>query len=832
MNIRKLTASGIAFAMFFSVMSNTPSYAKVKKPTLSKTKITVQTGKSKKVTIKNAKKIKKLKIKMTGSAKKKATVKKSGKKGILVKGKKAGKAKAIISFKVGKKSYKKTLKIVVKNIKTNINNEAQISPAASATASGAVLTPSPSPVSPDSSYVAQPTVSPTAPINDPQSETKATDIVDASVMSDMGGVTTEFSKSLKKMVLTQINTGDWTKVSGVDMTDGVKSVKLELCSESDKGSVEIYSDGLPSDKNAKKIASVPLINTGGNDKYMTSSAGLSESISGKHDLYFVFRGDDYQVSGWIFEKETTDTSKKAKNRLRLRIKSDGAISEELDLSKFDVQDKSKGVPVYNSETGILSAKDVEQFILPLPRQLNKGETAKITVKGVNNGTKGFRLWLSNSSFGENSEIVNATTLDGYTTGEFEVTTDLISSTASDMLLIKGISYGTFIDDIDFSSVRAEISDEEPVITEPEQPYQPDEPQAYDTTSLKLTTSIREQLLNKKSDRVESLLVGQRFIADPTTIEYNGRLYVYGTTDEIEFDTKGNVLDNKYNNHSLSCISSSDMVNWKDEGEIDVTELTTYAKHSWAPSILCAKINGKDKFFIYYTTGGDGISVLTADSPTGPWTDPIGKRLIDRNTPNCTSEEVPWLFDPGVFVDDDGTGYIYFGGGSAGTSSGRVCKLGADMISLAEDPKPLDPSYYFEDNEINKFGDTYYYSYCTNWNTDKNDPNYPFVGQAVIAYYTADNPYMKNADFGGMVFPNQGSSLYGNTYNNHHHMFEFKGDTYIAYHSTYLEGALYGTKKGYRSLHIDKLDVDKNEKKLSASWSYEGAHLEPYIYGVK
>lgn len=71
-----------------------------------------------------------------------------------------------------------------------------------------------------------------------------------------------------------------------------------------------------------------------------------------------------------------------------------------------------------------------------------------------------------------------------------------------------------------------------------------------------------------------------------------------------------------------------------------------------------KINGKDKFFLYFANSGGGIGVLTADSPIGPWTDPIGKPLVTPSTPGMSG--VVWLFDPAVFVDDDGTGYMYAG----------------------------------------------------------------------------------------------------------------------------------------------------------------------------
>ncbi len=504
---------------------------------------------------------------------------------------------------------------------------------------------------------------------------------------------------------------------------------------------------------------------------------------------------------------------------------------ELDLSKFDVQQTQNGVPVYDEATGTLTAQNVEQFIVELPRQVNTDESVKVSIEGVNNGTVGFRCWLSDTgNFSCLSEQVKSADKE-VGSGEFVMDMNLTSTGAANQVLVKGPSYGTYLDDLVITKISVTYGAASGEPKEPKNPFAPEKEQEYNTENLVLTKSFRNQ--NKVSaETVNSMLVSQRFIADPTTIEYQGRLYVYGTTDEPEFDSDANLVKNAYNTHTLSCISTEDLVNWKDEGRIDVTELTNYAKKSWAPSIVSKEIGGKTKFFIYYTTGGDGIAVLTADSPTGPWTDPIGDRIINRSTPTCSEEEVPWLFDPGVFVDDDGSAYIYFGGNNSGKNAGRVCKLNDDMISLdLSTMHTLDPYYYFEDNEINKFGDTYYYSYSTNWSSDLANGKDEYTGQACIAYYSADNPYMENATYHGTVFANPGS-LYGHIYNNHHHMFTFKGENYIAYHTTYLEKVFYnGVQQGYRNLHIDRLNVGADGT-LSAEATYAGAGGTGRIDGLQ
>ena len=70
----------------------------------------------------------------------------------------------------------------------------------------------------------------------------------------------------------------------------------------------------------------------------------------------------------------------------------------------------------------------------------------------------------------------------------------------------------------------------------------------------------------------------------------------------------------------------------------------------------------------------------------------------------------------------------------GTS--RIVKLGDDMISLAGTPVTIEAPYLFEDSGINKIGDTYYYTYCSNWNTAGNAYG---MTSGAIEYMTSNNP---------------------------------------------------------------------------------------------
>ena len=312
----------------------------------------------------------------------------------------------------------------------------------------------------------------------------------------------------------------------------------------------------------------------------------------------------------------------------------------------------------------------------------------------------------------------------------------------------------------------------------------------------------------KKDGENNPLYTQRFGADPGVMEYNGRVYVYTTNDVIEYDSNGNVTENTYAQvNKINCISSDDMVNWTDHGAINVAGSEGAAKWatcSWAPCAAHKIINGKEKFFLYFCNGGNGVSVLTADSPTGPWSDPLGKALITRATPNCS--DVTWLFDPAVFVDNDGTGYLCFGGGvpegkTAMPGTSRVVKLGDDMISLACDPVSIDAPYLFEDSGINRIGNKYYYTYCSNWQTSGN--SYGMTSGA-IEYMVADNP-MGPYTYGGELFKNQGNffGLYGN---NHHSIVELDGQLYLFYHSRPVEAAM-GITGNYRSPQVNKITMN-------------------------
>ncbi|MBN2650017.1 MAG: family 43 glycosylhydrolase [Prolixibacteraceae bacterium] len=157
------------------------------------------------------------------------------------------------------------------------------------------------------------------------------------------------------------------------------------------------------------------------------------------------------------------------------------------------------------------------------------------------------------------------------------------------------------------------------------------------------------------------IVQTYFTADPAPMVYDGTVYVYTSHDE------DSTVNNFFTMYDWRCDSSKDMVNWTDHGAVASLKNFTWHDKSngaWAPQ--CIERNGK--FYLYVPIHGEGVAVLVSDSPTGPFTDPIGKRLID-------SGHIWQDIDPTVAIDDDGQAYLYWGNPSL-----WYVKLNKDMVS--------------------------------------------------------------------------------------------------------------------------------------------------------
>jgi arabinoxylan arabinofuranohydrolase len=356
----------------------------------------------------------------------------------------------------------------------------------------------------------------------------------------------------------------------------------------------------------------------------------------------------------------------------------------------------------------------------------------------------------------------------------------------------------------------------------------------------------------KKDNENNPCTTQRYGADPGWQVYDGRLYLYTTNDALEYKSNGQIQDNTYNSGTINCISSADLVNWTDHGAIPVAGrngrttggVAKWAANAWAPDALHKKINGKEKFFLYFANNGSGVGVLTSDSPTGPFVDPIGSELVSKSKV-AGMNDVVWMFDPGVYYDEKtNEGYLFMGGGvdgrdKANPKTGRCMKLGDDMISISGNAVTLENPYLFEDSSLIKIGDTWYYSYCANWNVPGGtNINGVSFGNADILYMTSKNPLgpWTSSQLAGMCFANTGSQGIDKGGNNHHSIIEFKGEYYIAYHSRTTElrqGVRAYDNNGnahdggnYRSTHIDKATF--NNGKITCKATMGGCQQLEYL----
>ena len=350
------------------------------------------------------------------------------------------------------------------------------------------------------------------------------------------------------------------------------------------------------------------------------------------------------------------------------------------------------------------------------------------------------------------------------------------------------------------------------------------------------------------------VISHKFGADAFGFVDNGRVYVYMTNDTQGYapdPTTGVSPQINYGSiNQITVVSSEDLVNWTDHGEIQVAGpngVAPFTTNSWAPGMAKKTVDGVDKYFLYYANGGGSSNVLTGSSPIGPWVSERSSTLINSSTPGA--QGVNWLFDPAPLVDDDGQAYLYFGGGPASTSlpaaerfnnpkNIRAIKLGDDMVSTVGEAVVVDAPVAFEAAQVFKRNDKYYLSYSSHFGG--NDfggnqtalPGYPGGGQ--IGYLMSDDPMVwDKSTYQGVLFPNQSQFFGAGTGgNNHQSVFELDGKYYFTYHAPTLNKRINGdTTQGYRSTHIQELTFNEDGTIQQVVGDYAGAdqikNLDPY-----
>lgn len=198
------------------------------------------------------------------------------------------------------------------------------------------------------------------------------------------------------------------------------------------------------------------------------------------------------------------------------------------------------------------------------------------------------------------------------------------------------------------------------------------------------------------------LVKDKFTADPAPLVHNDTLYLYVGHDEYYEGQDTAHGGKEFNITEWLCYSTKDMQTWTDHGVVlKPTDFKWGIGEAWAAQVI--EHDGK---FYYYTTVQAGepynskaIGVAVSDSPTGPFTDAIGKPLVtDDMTPNGPRG---WWndIDPTALIDENGQAWLSWGNGTC-----FLAKLKPNLTEIDGDIEVIDLPRYVEGPWLHKRGD--------------------------------------------------------------------------------------------------------------------------------
>lgn len=295
--------------------------------------------------------------------------------------------------------------------------------------------------------------------------------------------------------------------------------------------------------------------------------------------------------------------------------------------------------------------------------------------------------------------------------------------------------------------------------------------------------------------------GNPMVADNQNITYGGdpsvlvdgdTVYLYTGHDASTDEEVGKSI---YNIPEYLCYSSTDMVNWKEEGivmSMSDVKWDSNDSSAWASQVMkhTDPSDGKDKYYLYYCswdkTGKQCIGVAVSDSPTGKFED-IGQPLVKSTVtkPNTSTFND---IDPTAWIetDEDGKEHRYL---AWGNGMFFVCELNEDMISITDVngdgkitngkvPGEADiitrtdgleayteaPWIYRRSDEKGNYYGNYYLFFAHQW-------------RECMAYATTDDLLEGKWSKTTKIMEPTATS---NT--NHMAVFDFKGKTYFVYHN--------------------------------------------------
>ena len=140
--------------------------------------------------------------------------------------------------------------------------------------------------------------------------------------------------------------------------------------------------------------------------------------------------------------------------------------------------------------------------------------------------------------------------------------------------------------------------------------------------------------------------------DPFILLHEGTYYAYGT----------------HADDGIEVYTSDDLKTWKYKGMALQKKDVWADRWFWAPEVY--EVNGK--FYMYYSAD-EHICVATADSPAGPFTQ-------SKKEPMIADEK---CIDNSLFIDDDGTPYLFFDRFNDGLNI-WVAELEKDLMTIKKE----------------------------------------------------------------------------------------------------------------------------------------------------
>ena len=304
-------------------------------------------------------------------------------------------------------------------------------------------------------------------------------------------------------------------------------------------------------------------------------------------------------------------------------------------------------------------------------------------------------------------------------------------------------------------------------------------------------------------RADNPIVQTIYTADPAPMIHNGRIYLYTGHDE-DGSTYFTMRD-------WRLFSSADMVNWTDHGSpMSLATFSWADANAWAGHVIAR--NGRFYWYVPVrnrATGGMAIGVGVSTSPTGPFTDALGRPLVENGE-----------IDPHAFIDDNGQAYLYWGNPRL-----SYVRLNTDMISYSggvnqiplttagfgtRTGNPSRPTLYEEGPWVYKRNGLYYLVFAAECCSE-------FIGYSTSSTPTGPWTYR------GTIMPRQGSS-----FTNHAGVIDFSGGSYFFYHN----GALPGGGGYTRSVAVERFTYNADGSIPTINMTTGGAPqigtLNPYV----